>query len=144
MTLLKEWADLLRIIHGGFNAAVALALFYQGWLGIKIRRERRAAGARDFSAVKRHRAYGPLLALLGIAGYLAGAALVIVDKGHLLQYPVHHLTGAAIAVLLAATYLISRRITAPVSVWRTPHFILGLTLLWAYVVQLLLGLNILL
>lgn len=144
MTVIREWMDLLKILHGAYNAVVALAFFYQGWLGLKIMRARGAAGHRDFSAIKRHRTHGPILVLLGIAGYFAGSALVYIDKGHFLKYPAHHLTGGTIVVLLAAAYMISRKINAPDSVWRTPHFIVGLAILGAYLVQLFLGLNILL
>ena len=49
----KEWLDVLRIGHGAYNAIIALAFVYQGWLGLKIRRERKAAGARDFDVVRR-------------------------------------------------------------------------------------------
>jgi len=70
----KEWLDVLRIGHGAYNALVAVAFVYQGWLGLKIRRERKAGagGARDFDVVKKHRSRGPLLVLLGILGYAAG------------------------------------------------------------------------
>ncbi len=70
--------------------------------------------------------------------------MIVIDKGHLLEYRVHHLVGLAIVILLATTVLVSRKIKGPVSPWRTPHFLLGLAVLAAYLVQLFLGLNILL
>lgn len=139
----REWIDLLRILHGTFNILVALAFFYQGWLGLKVRKGRRI-GDRDFQAIRRHRGNGPILALLGALGYVAGVALITLDKGHFFEYGRHHLVGLFIVILLAATFLVSRKIKGPVSPWRTPHLLLGLAILGVYLVQLFLGLNILL
>jgi hypothetical protein len=138
------WAEPLRLLHGGYNALVALAFVYQGWLGLRIRRARKQGRDRDFGAVRRHRTNGPVLALLGALGYAAGATIIVLDKGHVFEYPAHHLTGASIVLLLAATFLVSRQIKGFESGWRTPHFLLGLAILAAYLGQLLLGLNILL
>ena len=89
----REWIDLLRVLHGAYNTLVALALLYQGWLGLKIRKARRTGSAKDFGVIRRHRGNGPVLALLGILGYVAGATLIIIDKGHIFEYRVHHLVG---------------------------------------------------
>ena len=140
----REWIDLIRVLHGAYNALVALALLYQGWLGLKIRKARRTGSAKDFGVIRRHRGNGPVLALLGILGYVAGATLIAIDKGHFFEYRLHHLVGLSIVILLASTFLVSRKIKGPVSPWRTPHFLLGLAILGAYLVQLFLGLNILL
>jgi hypothetical protein len=141
----REWLDLLRILHGAFNALVAISFFYQGWLGLKIRKGRRSGeGDYQSQSIRRHRGNGPVLALLGVLGYVAGAVLITLDKRHLLEYPLHHLGGVTIVTLLAATFLVSRKIKGPVSPWRTPHLLLGLAILGAYLVQLFLGLNILL
>lgn len=140
----REWMDLLRIFHGAYNALIALALLYQGWLGWKIRQMRIAGGAKDFTTIARHRVNGPILAALGILGYAAGVTLIYLDKGHLFEFRFHHLVGLSIVVLLLATFLVSRKIKGPDSPWRTPHFLLGLAILSAYLVQLFLGLNILL
>ncbi len=140
----SEWIGIIRVLHGAYNGLVAIAFLYQGWLGLKIRKARRTGGAKDFGVIGRHRGNGPVLALLGILGYVAGAILITLDKGHLLEYRVHHVVGLVIVILLAMTFLVSRKIKGAVSPWRTPHFLLGLAILGAYVVQLFLGLNILL
>lgn len=140
----REWMDLLRVLHGAYNALVAFAFLYQGWLGLRIRRAGRGGGARDAAAIRRHRGNGPVLAVLGILGYAAGATLITIDKGHLLEYRVHHFVGLTIVILVATTFFVSRKIKGPVSPWRTPHFLLGLAILGAYLVQLFFGLNILL
>jgi hypothetical protein len=140
----REWIEIFRVLHGTYNSLIGLALIYQGWLGMGIRKKRKAGGPEDFRIVRRHRVNGPILALLGILGYAAGAVLIVIDKGHLLEYPLHHLMGISIIVLLATTFLVSRKIRHTASRWRTAHFMLGLAILVAYLVQLFLGLNILL
>ncbi|MHB8909917.1 MAG: DUF4079 family protein [Syntrophales bacterium] len=140
----REWVDPLRVLHGTYNALVALLFLYQGWLGLKIRKAGRGGGAREPRVIRRHRGNGPVLVVLGILGYAAGATLIAIDKGHLFEYRAHHLMGLTIVILLATTFFISRKIKGPVSPWRTPHFLLGLAILAAYLVQLFLGLNILL
>jgi hypothetical protein len=144
VTIGREWIDLLRILHGAYNTLVALAFLYQGWLGLRIRKARRDGDDSDFGTIRRHRRNGPLLVLLGALGYAAGAALILLDKGHFFEYRLHHLVGITIVILLSATFLVSRKIRGPVSPWRTPHLLLGLAILGAYLVQLFLGLNILL
>jgi hypothetical protein len=139
-----EWIAPLRLLHGAYNTLIALAFVYQGWLGLKVRKTRRSGDDGDLRAVRQHRANGPILVFLGALGYAAGAALILLDKGHLFEYRLHHLAGATLVILLAAVLLVSRKIRGPISPWRTPHFLLGITLLCAYLAQLLLGLNILL
>jgi hypothetical protein len=140
----SEWIGLIRVLHGAYNALVAIAFLYQGWLGLKIRKTRKTGGAKEFGVIRRHRGNGPVLVLLGILGYVMGVTLITIDKEHIFEYRVHHLVGFAIVILLATTLLVSRKIKGPVSPWRTPHFLLGLAILGAYLAQLLLGLNILL
>ena len=144
MMVPREWLDLLRIGHGAYNAIVALALVYQGWLGLRIRRERKAAGARDLDVVRKHRSRGPVLVLLGILGYGAGAILIFLDKGHIFEYPIHNIAGMGIVMLLGVTYFIAREIRGPESPWRVRHTIVGAGILCLYLVQLFLGLSILL
>ena len=140
----QEWLDLLRIGHGGYNTAVALAFVYQGWLGLRIRRQRKAGGTQDFDVVRRHRSRGPLLVLLGAVGYVAGAVLIYVDKGQIFKYPLHNVAGSVIVILLAATFFITRAIRGLESPWRTRHVIVSVGILCFYPLQLFLGLNILL
>jgi hypothetical protein len=139
----KEWLDALRIVHGSYNTIVALAFVYQGRLGLKIRRERKTGGARDFDIVRRHRNRGPMLVLLGILGYVTGAVLIYADKGHLFKYQLHHIIGLGIVILLTATFFIAREIKGPESPWRNPHAIVGIGILCLYLVQLFIGLDVL-
>ncbi len=139
----QTWMDALRVGHGSYNAAVYLGLLYQGWLGLAIRK-RRKAGADRMPHVLRHRANGPVLVVLGILGYLAGCALAWIDRGRIFLFPGHAGTGLMIALCLVLTFGISRRIKGRESPWRTPHFILGIVILGLYLVQALLGLDILL
>ena len=133
----------LRLLHGLFNAAVMFLFFYQARLGFKIRRARLSKAPFPLAAVKRHRKIGPDLVVLGGLGFLAGLALALLFEGRVFQYPLHFFTGLTIVLLLIATFLVSRRIKGPNSPLRTPHFILGLSILVLYVIQSFLGLRIL-
>jgi hypothetical protein len=141
--ILGGWMDWLRILHGSYNGIIAAAFLYQGWLGLRIRRERKAGKERDFGIVKQHRARGPMLVGLGLLGYCAGIILIFIDKGHLFEYPLHNLVGSLIAFLLVVTYFISRRIKGIYSPWRTAHYIIGGSILCIYILQIFLGLDIL-
>jgi Protein of unknown function (DUF4079) len=135
--------EYLKIGHGLFNAFLAVLFFYQGWLGLMIRRARRSRASIPIGAVRRHRKTGPVLAALGGLGFLVGLVLVIIDTGRVLFYPLHLFVGLTIVLLLIGTFLISRRIKRPDSPYRTPHFILGICIILLYVFQSYLGLEIL-
>ncbi len=134
----------LRLLHGSFNAIVAFLFIYHGSLGWRIRRERKRGGERNPGVIRRHRKEGPIFAMLGVAGYVAGAGLILIDKGHLFVYPSHMIVGSCIALLIITTFVISKKIRGPESSCRTPHFMIGILILLLYVVQLYLGLGILL
>ena len=140
----RAFLDDLRLLHGSFNAIVALLFFYQGSLGWRIRRQRKRGGERNPGIIRRHRKEGPIFAALGIAGYFAGVGLILIDKGRLFLYPSHMIVGSCIACLIITTFIISEKIKGPESSWRTPHFLIGLLILLLYIVQLYLGLGILL
>lgn len=131
----------LKLLHGSYNFLVMLLFLYQGWVGLRIRKSRRA-GKQDFNLTKRHRKTGPFLAFLGPLGYLAGATLVYVDKGRLIEYPLHFVTGSVLTLSIAATYLISRKIKGQDSPWRTPHSLIGIAILCLYLIQVSIGLGI--
>lgn len=139
----KQALASVKLFHGAFNCAVFIAFLYQASLGLKIRKGR-IGQHPDFSAMKRHRTFGPLLALLSISGFLAGVVVVSLDQGRIFKYPPHFLTGLLIAVGVATTFLVSRRIRPGDSPWRRAHALLGGVLLLLYVVQIMLGLGILL
>jgi hypothetical protein len=135
--------DYLRILHGSYNIIIALTFIYQGWLGIKIRNERKAAGPRDLHVIRRHRILGPTLVLLSCLGYLWGAVLVFIGEGRIFEFPLHNITGAGIVILVIISFLTSRRIKGLDSQWRTPHFVLGIGILCVYIIQVFIGLDIL-
>jgi hypothetical protein len=132
---------ILAPVHGLFNALVGVLLFYQGWLGLKIRRARRTGGAFPVAAVKRHRKNGPGLPYLAAFGFAAGLVLIMLDHRRLLAFPAHFFLGLSIVVLLLLMRRLGARIKGPLSPIRTPHFVLGLGLLVIYVVQAMLGLS---
>jgi hypothetical protein len=119
-----------------------LLFLYQGWLGLRIRRDRRARAPLPIPVVKRHRRMGPVLVILGGLGFLEGLILVLLDSGRVLEFPPHLFTGLIIVVLLLATYKISRDIKGPDSPFRTPHFILGIAILCLYLVNVVIGLGV--
>jgi hypothetical protein len=136
--------DYLKILHGTYNILIMLLFFYQGWLGLKIRRERKAGGQRDFSVIRKHRKFGPFLVLLGILGFLAGLVLVVIDTGHLIEYPLHLTVGLVLACLITAIYIIAKKIKGIDSPLRNLHFTMGSILVGLYLVQCFIGLGVLL
>ena len=140
----RAYLDYLRLLHGSFNTMIALLFVYHGSLGWRIRKERKAGGERNPKVIKRHRKEGPIFAVLGVAGYFAGAGLMLIDKGRLFEYPLHMIVGSCIALLIITTFIISRKIKGPESSWRSPHFIIGLFILLLYIIQIYLGIGILL
>ncbi len=134
----------LRPVHGVYNAIMMLLFLYQGRLGFKIRRERRAHAPLPVPVIRRHRRLGPVLAILGGLGFLEGLTLVLLDTGKVLEFPPHLFTGLTIVVLLIATYRISRDIKGPDSHLRTPHFVLGIAILFLYLVNVIIGIGVLL
>jgi hypothetical protein len=116
-----------------------LLFLYQGWLGLRIRRDRRAHAPLPLPLIKRRRKKGPVLAILGGLGFLTGLTLVLLDTGNVLEHQPHFITGLSIVVLLISTYRISRDIKGPDSPFRTTHFALGVAILCLYLVNVFLG-----
>lgn len=133
----------LAPLHGLFNAAVGILMFYQAWMGLKIRRARRTKGAFPLSSVKRHRKIGPVLPYLAAFGFAFGLLLIALDHRPLLAFPEHFFLGLSIVLLLWLLRRLGARIKGPLSPLRTPHFLLGIALLGIYVVQVTLGLGLL-
>jgi hypothetical protein len=133
----------LRLVHGSYNSLVMLLFFYHGWLGITIRRARKSKAHLPFAVIKRHRKTGPILAISGGIGFLIGLTLTLLDSGNILQFPAHFMVGCTIVLCLLSTFLISRKIKGPDSPYRTPHFVLGITILCLYLIQVFLGIGVL-
>ncbi|GAB4388363.1 MAG: hypothetical protein Kow0025_07190 [Thermodesulfovibrionales bacterium] len=131
----------LKVLHGGFNILVMALFFYQGLLGLRIRKSRKA-GRPDAVSVRRHRRLGPVAAALGPGGFLAGLTLVYLDAGHALKHPLHFAFGAAIVVAISAAFALSRKIREAESPWRKRHMAAGFAILILYAVQAYLGLGI--
>lgn len=139
----KQLLAYLRLVHGTFNTIVFALIVYQGLLGYRIRKAR-LTRIPPGVINRRHRKNGPVLVVLGIAGFFAGVVLVYLDQGHLLKYPVHFINGALISMALFCMFRISKRIKAADTQWRTVHYRLGIVTLMLYVIQIYLGLDILL
>jgi len=133
-----------KYFHGLYNMSVLVLFFYQGWLGLKIRAERLQGRPPTAKIIRRHRKRGPLLALMGIAGFLAGLGTVYLDKGRVFEHPLHFLNGTAIVASIAAIYFVSKEIRVRHPDWRNPHFALGILILCLYLIQAYLGLDLLL
>lgn len=140
----KQLLVILRPVHGAYNVIVTLLFLYQGRLGFRIRRDRRARAPLPVPVIKRHRRMGPVLMIMGMLGFLDGLTLVLLDTGKVLQFPPHLFTGLTIIVLLIATYKISRDIKGPGSPYRTPHFAFGSVILCLYLVDVIIGIGVLL
>jgi hypothetical protein len=116
---------------------------YQGWVGLTIRKQRRGGGPPISENIRRHRKLGPFLFLFGLIGFCAGLTLVTLDYGGIFQYPLHFIAGLLIAIFLTTAFIISRQIRYNDPLWRTSHFILGLSIISLYIIQIFLGLGIL-
>lgn len=136
----KELISYLKLLHGLYNTLVIILFIYQGLLGFRIRKSQQ----RQLHLIKRHRKIGPVAAVLGPSGFIAGMVIVFLDTGRVLKYPLHFLTGLSIASLLIITYLISKKIKGPEHYWRDRHYVLGILIIFLYLVQAFLGLGILL
>jgi hypothetical protein len=132
----------LKLVHGSYNSVMMLLFLYQGSLGLKIRRERKAGNKPPFNTIKRHRHIGPLLAPLGVLGFFAGVALALLDYGDLLKNTLHFIVGLLLACSITTTYVVSKQIRGPESPARNLHFRLGLFILCLYPIQVFLGLLI--
>ncbi len=139
----KQLIANLKLVHGSYNAVIMFLFIYQGFLGLKIRRDRRT-GTQAFDVIRRHRRLGPVLATLGIIGFFAGLILVYLDYGDILRYPLHLIAGMAIVSSITGTYLISKKIKAADLTLRTTHFIAGIIIICLYVIQAFIGLGMLL
>lgn len=136
----KELIPYLKLLHGGFNSIVILLFVYQGILGLRIRR----AEKKPVNIIRRHRKNGPVFAVLGISGFIAGLVLVLLDTGRILKYPPHLILGFIIVLLIITTYFVSKKIKGPAPSWRNRHFALGILIICLYFVQAFLGLGVLL
>jgi len=138
----KQTIAYLKFLHGLYNTAVMVLFVYQGFLGLRIRRERKA-GIRSFHIIKRHRKLGPVLTFESMIGFLAGVTIVYLDFGHIFKYPLHFITGLLIVLSVITAFLISKRIKGVDDLWRYRHYVLGILIISFYFVQAFLGLGIL-
>ena len=139
---MRQLIGYLRLLHGAFNIGAMFFSLYQGWTGLRIRRER-DIGVMTPSLIKKHRTAGPVLALSGLFGFISGTVIVLVHFGTLVKYPPHLAVGTALALCIIATYSISRKIRTRLPDGRTLHFALGIGTLILYAVQVFLGLGLL-
>jgi hypothetical protein len=133
----------LKYVHGLYNILVIMLFLYQGWLGLKIRNRRIASNPPDVKFVKRHRKFGPFLAILGISGFAGGIGTAYLSDGEIFEYPLHYLTGLTISSLIILTFLVSKKIRGPESPWRNPHYIIGIVIITLYFFQAYLGIGML-
>jgi len=136
----KELISNLRLLHGTYNAVVISLFVYQGILGFRIRKSEK----KPIHIIRRHRKTGPVIAILGILGFIAGLTVVSLDSGRIFKYPFHLIIGLAIVFSIITTFIISRKIKGPEPYWRNRHYALGILIICLYSVQAFLGLGILL
>jgi len=134
--------DISKVVHGSFNTLLALAFLVQAWMGLTIRRGRKRSETRP-ATTRRHRQLGPWLVIMGVAGYCFGLILVSIDKGRVLEYPLHFAVGSLIVLFLLGQYILSKKIRGHESSWRTPHLVIGAGIICLYVLQIIIGLEIL-
>ncbi len=140
----KELFAPLRLSHGVYNLFMLLLFLHQGFLGLRVRRARKAHAPLPFPAIKRHRKGGPVLAGMGAFGFLFGLVLILLDTGNILEYPPHFFAGCLIVLALVAGIVTSGRIKGQDPIFRNRHFAAGIVILCLYVLNSLLGLGVLL
>lgn len=136
----KELISNLRLLHGTYNMVVISLFVYQGILGFRIRKSEK----KPIHIIRRHRKTGPVIAILGILGFIIGITVVSLDAGRIFKYPFHLIIGLAIVFSIITTFIISRKIKGPEPYWRNRHYALGILIICFYSVQAFLGLGILL
>ncbi|MEK6528654.1 MAG: DUF4079 family protein [Nitrospirota bacterium] len=136
----KELISNLRLLHGAYNTVVISLFVYQGILGFRIRKSEK----KPIHIIRRHRKTGPVIAILGILGFIIGITVVSLDAGRIFKYPFHLIIGLTIVFSIITTFIISRKIKGPEPYWRNRHYALGILIICLYAVQAFLGLGILL
>ncbi len=139
----KQIIDYLKLLHGFYNSMVIVVFIYQGFLGLRIRKGRKA-GSHPSHIIKRHKRLGPILTIASMIGFLSGAVIVFIDHGHIYKYPLHFITGLLIVLSVVTVFLISKKIKSIDSKFRDIHFRLGIFILCLYIIQAFFGLGLLL
>jgi len=139
----KQTMVYFKLLHGLYNSMVIALFIYQGFLGLRIRRQRKVS-MPAFNLSKRHIRLGPILVIGSMIGFFSGVLVVFIDHGYIFKYPLHFITGLLIILSVVTIFLISKKIKATDYVWRNVHFRLGIFILCLYFIQAFLGLVILL
>ena len=134
----------LMYAHGLYNVVIILLFLYQGWLGLKIRKNRMNEKPPPVETVKGHRRFGPVFSILGFTGFLSGLAVAYISHVPLFTFPFHFIAGLIISIVILLNYLFSRMIKSFDSFWRNVHFVTGAALVCLYFIQAFLGAAILL
>lgn len=134
--------NLLGYIHGAYNFFVFTAFIYQAIIGLRIRKERLQGNPPNINTIKKHRKSGPIFAVEGLIGFLAGMTIVYIAEGHIMVYPLHFFIGLLINLSIVITLILSKKIKSRESKWRTPHLSSGILLICLYIIQIVIGLKI--
>lgn len=135
--------DLAKVAHGAFNTLLTFVFVYQAWTGLAIRRGRKSGHPRP-TVVKRHRKLGPLLVVMSAAGYCFGLVLVRMDRGHVLEYPLHFAVGSLIVLVVLAQFAVSKKIKGRGLSIRALHLFIGISIIGLYTLQIAIGVGVLL
>lgn len=134
---------LLRLVHGSYNSVMLILFLYQGYFGVRIRKNRNI-GTPSPKVARKHRKIGPFLAVFGVCGFFAGVALVRLNHEHIGEHLLHFITGLIMIILIITTFIVSRHITSGENGYRNLHFRIGLLINSLYFIQAFFGLRILL
>jgi hypothetical protein len=139
----EQIINVFKILHGSFNLLVMGLFIHQGLTGLRIRKGRKS-GITSLAAIKSHRVKGPALTIMGALGFIGGAGMAFLDRGHIFESQLHFTTGAVITLAIISTYLISRQIKRGTLSLRDIHLAAGILIISLYPVQIFLGLDLLL
>ncbi|NWF75164.1 MAG: DUF4079 family protein [Nitrospirae bacterium] len=134
--------NLLGYIHGTYNFFVFIAFIYQSIIGLRIRKERLQGNPPNIHTIRKHRKSGPIFAVEGVIGFLAGMTIVYIAEGHIMVYPLHFFIGLLITLSIIITLILSKKIKSRESKWRTLHLASGILIICLYVIQIFIGIKI--
>jgi hypothetical protein len=140
-----EKAGILAVLtplHALINIAMALTALAQFFIGLQIRRLRKAADPVSPGLGRLHRRLGAALVISCFMGLFSGWLVVFNHYSALFVRPIHSLTGLGLALVFFLTFAVSNKIRVGDSGFRKAHYGLGYLVISFCAAQIYLGLSL--